>query len=216
MARSRRSSITNRERSRCFEAKLEELVQLLARRFGKKRGNLGGFLFYWIVWCLFIPLALLGPQTLAHLFRSVGSPFGQPWWLGAFCLLAPPLVAYVLIFPKALQKASSKLVLVSALLALINGPLEEILWRGAFITLFPGQIWLALLYPTVGFALWHLAPMSIFPYKGPGRRVALVVEVWFLGLLWAWVANNTGVILWIAIAHILIDFSALGWDVLFT
>jgi hypothetical protein len=35
------------------------------------------------------------------------------------------------------------------------------------ITLFPGQFWLGLLYPTVGFALWHLAPMSIFTYKGP-------------------------------------------------
>ena len=70
--------------------------------------------------------------------------------------------------------------------------------------------------PTVGFALWHFAPQSIFPYKGPGGRVALVVEVWFLGLLWAWVANNTGVILWTAMSHILIDFSALGWAVLFT
>ena len=34
-----------------------------------------------------------------------------------------------------------------AALALINGPLEEMLWRGAFITLFPGQFWLGLLYP---------------------------------------------------------------------
>lgn len=123
------------------------VYQLLARRFGKKRGYLGGFLFYWIGWCLLFPLALLGPHALVQLFRSAGSPFGQPWWLGAFCLLAPPLVAYVLIFPKALQKASRKLVLVSALLALINGPLEEMLWRGAFITLFPGQFWLGLLYP---------------------------------------------------------------------
>ena len=57
--------------------------------------------------------------------------------------------------------------------------------------------------------------MSIFPYKEPGGRVALVAEVWFLGLLWAWVANNTGVILWTAMAHILIDFSALGWNLLF-
>jgi hypothetical protein len=51
------------------------------------------------------------------------------------------------------------------------------------ITLVPGQFWLALLYPSVGFALWHLAPMSIFPYKGPGGRSALVAQVWFLS--WA-------------------------------
>jgi CAAX protease family protein len=190
--------------------------QLLMRRFGAKKAYLGGFLFYWVVWCLLFPLALLGPQAIIHLFRSVPSPFGQPWWLGAFCLIGPPVVAYVFIFPKALQKASVTIVLVSAALAIVNGPLEELLWRGAYITLFPGQLWLALLYPTIGFALWHFAPQSIFPYKGPGGRVTLVVEVWFLGLLWAWVANNTGVILWTAIAHILIDFSALGWVVLFT
>jgi hypothetical protein len=59
--------------------------------------------------------------------------------------------------------------------------------------------------------------MSIFPLsgKGFGCKIALVAQVWFLGLLWAWVANDTGVILWTAIAHILIDFSALGWYVLF-
>ena len=193
------------------------VYQLLKRRFGKKRSYLGGFLFYWIAWCLLFPLALLGPQALVRLFHSVPSPFGQPWWLGAFCLLAPPLVAFVFIFPKALQKASARIVLVSLLLAVVNGPLEEVLWRGVYLTLFPGQLWLGLLYPSAGFALWHLAPMSIFPpaLGDRGGKAALVAEVWFLGLLWAWVANNTGVILWTAIAHILIDFSALGWDVLF-
>jgi uncharacterized protein len=137
--------------------------QLLERRFGKKRIYLGGFLFYWILWCMLFPLALLGPQTLVRLFRCVHSPFGHPWWLGAFCLIAPPLVAFVFLFPKAMRKASVKLMLVSALLAIVNGPLEEVLWRGAYLTLFPGQFWLALLYPSVGFALWHLAPMSIVP-----------------------------------------------------
>jgi membrane protease YdiL (CAAX protease family) len=191
--------------------------QLLDCRFGKKTSYLGGFLFYWIIWCMLFPLTLLGPQTIVHLFRSIGSPFGQPWCLGAFCLIAPPLVAFVFIFPKALQRASFPIVLVSALLALINGPLEELLWRGGYISLFPGNHWLGLLYPSVGFALWHFAPMSIFPpsLKGLGGKIALVAQVWFLGLLWAWVANDTGVILWTSIAHILIDFSALGWDVLF-
>lgn len=194
------------------------VYQFLDRRFGKKGGYLGGFLFYWIGWCILFPLALLGPRGLVSLFHSIPSPFGHPWWFGAFCLLAPPLVAFIFLFPKALRKASVKLVLVSALLAIVNGPLEEVLWRGAYLTLFPGQFWLALFYPSVGFALWHLAPMSIVPPAVGGRwgKATLVAEVWLLGFLWAWVANNTGGILWTAIAHILIDFSALGWKVLFT
>jgi hypothetical protein len=156
--------------------------QLLERRFGKKISYLGGFMFYWIIWCMLFPLTILGPQTIVHLFRSIGSPFGQPWWLGAFCLIAPPLVAFVFIFPKALQKASFPIVLVSTLLALVNGPLEELFWRGAYITLFPGNLWLGLLYPTVGFALWHFAPMSIFPpqLKGFGGKSAAVVTATIL------------------------------------
>lgn len=195
-----------------------QVYRLLERRYGKKWSYLGGFLFYWLVWCLLFPLALLGPQRLLGLFHGVSSPFGHPWWLGAFCLLAPPLVAFIVIFPRALRKASVRLVLVSALLALVNGPLEEVLWRGAYLTLFPGQFWMALLYPSLGFALWHLAPMSVVPPAGGGRwgKAALLAQVSFLGLLWAWVANNTGSILCTAVAHILIDFSALGWGVLFT
>jgi len=190
--------------------------QLLMRRFGAKKAYVGGFLFYWIVWCLLFPLALLGPQTLVHLFRNVGSPFGQPWWLGAFCLIGPPLFAYVFLFPKALRKTSVKIVLVSAALAIVNGPLEELLWRGAYLTLFPGQLWLSLLYPTIGFALWHFAPQSVFPSPWRGGRVAFVAQAGFLGLLFGWVAIDTGVILWTSMSHILIDFSALGWDVVFT
>jgi CAAX prenyl protease-like protein len=83
----------------------------------------------------------------------VPSPFGHPWWFGAFSLLGPPLVTYIFLFPRALRKASVGLVLVSALLALVNGPLEEVLWRGAYLTLFAGQFWLALLYPSLDFAL---------------------------------------------------------------
>ncbi len=186
------------------------VYQLLLRRCGKKWSYLGGFLFCWIAWCLFFPLALLGPQGLVGLFHGVSSPFGHPWWLGVFCLLGPPLVAFLVIFPQALRRASAGLVLVSAALALVNGPLEEVLWRGAYLTLFPSQVWLALLYPSLGFALWHLAPMLVVPPTG-GRRwgkAALVAQVCVLGLLWAWVANNTGSILWTTVSHILIDFSA--------
>lgn len=46
------------------------VYQLLARRFGKKRGYLGGFLSYWIGWCLLFPLVLLGPHALVHLFGN--------------------------------------------------------------------------------------------------------------------------------------------------
>jgi hypothetical protein len=49
------------------------VYQLLERRYGKKKSYLGGFLFYWIVWCILFPLAL----TIAF-GTSFGAPL--PWW----------------------------------------------------------------------------------------------------------------------------------------
>jgi membrane protease YdiL (CAAX protease family) len=102
-------------------------------------------------------------------------------------------------------------VLVSAILAIVNGTLEEVLWRGTYLLVFRDKPWLALIYPSIGFAIWHFAPQSIVPFKGSGGRVGLVVAVGFLGLMWAWAANSAGVIVYTVIAHILIDFAALGW-----
>ena len=38
--------------------------RLLVPRLGCSRGYLAGFLFYWIGWCLILPLALLGTQAV--------------------------------------------------------------------------------------------------------------------------------------------------------
>ncbi len=184
--------------------------RFLSRRLGTTWAYFGGFLFYWLVWCLLLPIGLLGPTALLDLFRPV-APFGEPGWLGAFCLIAPPLISLLTIFPRELRRADRTIVLVSIGLAIVNGTLEEILWRGTYLVVFRDNVWLALIYPSLGFALWHLAPQTIIPFAGQGGKWSLVIAVGFLGLLWAWVANSTGVIVWTVSAHILIDFSALGW-----
>jgi membrane protease YdiL (CAAX protease family) len=182
----------------------------LKRHLRAPLAYLGGFAFYWVAWCIVLPLVLLGPRSLADLFR-VAPPFGDPVWLGAFCLVGPPLVSFASIFPGALRRASPKVFLASAICAIVNGTLEEVLWRGAYTGLFPDSFWLGQFYASVGFAAWHFAPQCVYPYTGPGGRVGLVVAVGFLGMLWAWVAGNTGAILWTVVSHILVDFTALGW-----
>ncbi|MGE5577492.1 MAG: hypothetical protein ACM3TT_09925 [Syntrophothermus sp.] len=56
------------------------LVDLL----GQKTGYFGGFLFYWISWCLLFPLWVLGPQGFYNLFRDVRPRLGRPgqWHTG--------------------------------------------------------------------------------------------------------------------------------------
>jgi len=180
---------------------------------GPKGGYLAGFLFYWVFWCLLFPLWALGPRGLREVFRDVRPRLGRPAWLGLVLLAMPPILGFSTAFPRALKEAAANLGLIislSALIALVNATLEELLWRGAYVAAFPKSIWLGYLYPALGFAAWHLAPLSVRPSAMPGGAGGFVAGAFFLGLCWGWVAWRTGSIRWTVVSHILLDLSGLG------
>lgn len=182
----------------------------LAKLFGPKGGYLAGFLFYWIIWCLLLSWWILGAGGSARVFRDVSPRFGPTMWLGPLLLVIPLLLGYGYAFPRAIKEAGWKIVLLSALIALVNGTMEELLWRGAYLSVFPHNWLLGYRYPAIGFAVWHFAPQSIFPSSAPGGNLILVVVAGLVGQMWGWVALQTGSILWTAVSHVLFDFSGLG------
>jgi membrane protease YdiL (CAAX protease family) len=186
------------------------VFQRSARRFGAGRGYLLGFLFYWIVWGLIVPLLLIGPQRLIDLFRDVPNRLGDPAWLGLICLVLPIMGGYAAFFPAAVRSATTKIVLVSIAQSLVNGVLEEVLWRGMYVSIFPNHWLLGVIYPAIGFGLWHLSPQSIFPHTGSGGKYAFAISAIFLGLAYGWVTATTGAILWVCVSHVLMDFAGLG------
>lgn len=186
------------------------VFQRSVRRMGHGRSYLLGFLFYWLVWCLIVPLLLIGPQKLLDLFRDVPNRLGEPAWLGLICLALPVVGGYAYFFPAARRGATRQIVLASLVHALVNGVLEEVLWRGVYVSFFPGQGQLGVIYPAIGFGLWHLSPQSIFPHTGSGGRYAFAISAIFLGLAFGWVALSTGTILWVSVAHVIMDFAGLG------
>jgi membrane protease YdiL (CAAX protease family) len=182
----------------------------LSVRLGPKRGYLGGFLFYWIFWCLLFPAWILGPRRLPALFRTGAEPSRRPTRSDLLLLALPPAVGYSSAFPRALARADKKIVLASAVQALINASAEELLWRGTYQAVFPRSIALGYLYPTVGFAAWHYAPQVVFPSRYPGGKTSFVASAGLFGLLWGRVAARQGTIAWSTISHVLLDFSGLG------
>jgi membrane protease YdiL (CAAX protease family) len=66
------------------------------------------------------------------------------------------------------------------------------------------------IYPAIGFGLWHLSPQSIFPHTGSGGKFGFAFSAIFLGLAFGWVAMSTGTILWVSVAHVLMDFAGMG------
>lgn len=189
--------------------------QWMAAQFGSKAGYLGGFLFYWIIWCFLLPWWILGTDGLVQIFRDGTNRFGSPAWLGVALLIIPLLLGYGYAFPRAIGGANLTIILLSLLIAITNATLEELLWRGAYLTAFPSHWFLGYLYPAIGFAVWHFAPQSVFPNTAPGGNISLVVVAGLVGLMWGWVARQSGSILWATLSHILFDFSGLGARIYF-
>jgi membrane protease YdiL (CAAX protease family) len=184
--------------------------RLLRTRMGKKPAYLAGFLFYWLGWCVLVPLWLMGPAQLAGVFRLTADPLGQPAALGFIFLALPPAMSAATIFRANRAQLTTAVLLLSVLLALVNGVCEEIFWRGMYVSFFPDQPFWAWLYPAIGFGLWHLAPQEVLPSTMPGGRLAFALSAIFLGLCFGWVAWQSGSIVLTSVSHILTDFFGLG------
>jgi uncharacterized protein len=189
--------------------------RVFAARLGPRWGYFAGFLSYWGVWALLVPLRVVGRWGLRELFRGGRPSLGQPRWIGLTCLLLPPLLGYSYAFPRQRRTATPTIVLASAGLALVNGTLEEVLWRGLYATVFPNRLILGYLYPTIGFAVWHVAPQTVVPSPYPGGTLSFVGSGAVVGLLYGWVAWRTRSIRWTTVSHVLFDFSGLGGRIYF-
>jgi hypothetical protein len=175
-------------------------------RLGDQLGYVAGFGAYWAT-CAGLSLGLLGRRRARQLFDDARPRLGRPAVVGATLLLWPPLGAIATRFLPELGSATPAMIATVAGVALANALLEELLWRGVFISLWPSNLWLGWLWPALGFGLWHLAPQVIHPSSmGP---IAYVVAATALGLSWGWVAYRTGTLRWVSLSHVLTDGSGL-------
>jgi len=184
--------------------------RLLTDLLGRSNGYLGGFLFYWSIWCGLIPFLIVGSEALKASFNDSENRFGKPKWVGIFFLAGPFLSPFFTIFLPKVVDATWGIVLISAIFAIINGTMEEILWRGAFIKTFPKSWTWSYLYPSIWFGYWHLSPQTVFPSTMPGGAFAFATLSIFMGLTFGWVSKKANSIRYTTIAHILTDFMGLA------
>ena len=182
---------------------------------GTKAGYFTGFLFYWLFWCLTVPLIVIGWTEIKTFFLRIPLRVSELSWVEIIMLATPLLLGYGYAFPKALHAANSLIIISSLLLAIINALLEEILWRATFIKYFGGNLFMSLIYPTIGFGLWHYAPQTIYPSNTPGTTIAFIGVATIVGLFYGFIARKYKSIYWTTIAHILFDFSGLGARIYF-
>ena len=100
---------------------------------------------------------------------------------------------------------------IGILVAIINGTCEEILWRGLYVKCHPNKVMLGLIYPSIGFAIWHISPQLVFPSEGGIIGVIIfIISTFFLGFCYGWVTYKTNSIKWNALSHCINSILAFG------
>jgi uncharacterized protein len=176
--------------------------------WGNKEGYFIGFVFYWM-WCLVIPLIFIGRKEIKLLYSLRFLQMRKRKWLAAFFLFLPLMFGYRFAFPKAIAAAGSTIIILSFFLALVNGFLEELLWRGTFIKIFQDNKFICIFYAGTNFGIWHIVPLSFSATIAPGGMIPFIAFAVILGWLYGWVAWSNKSIFWVTVSHLLLDFSGL-------
>ena len=171
----------------------------ISRRLNAELGYVLGFLFYWIIWCILVPLFILKREGIVSLFREEYPLFQKSNWLPAV-LLVLIIVITIIMYPLIrLLTAPVSLLIIAIPVAIVNGICEELLWRGMYIKIFPNNMFLGIVYPAIGFACWHISPQLVFPAKN--GILPFVISTLFLGVSYGWISYRTKSIKWNAISH---------------
>lgn len=161
-----------------------------------------GYLFvltiYWLGFCLPVIGWHALPGNDGHLF-SERLPW-RDWWIIPLLLAQAGLVAVVNFVPNTAILTQGGMYL-ALLFAAINGPVEEMAWRGGFLGAFRDRPRLGFWLGWGLFTAWHVPLALSVGIRFDGGAATLVGGAAALGLLWAWIAWRTGSVFYVSIAH---------------
>lgn len=183
--------------------------QAMVEWLGFRWGYLGGFLFFWIVWCWGFTLWAVGREGMAAVLREVRPHLPRPTGLWLALLAFPVAGGFATVLLPDLPDATLPVVGLALVIAAVNSLSEEVFWRGLFVRMLPERRVLGWLYPAAWFSLWHIAPTSVF-----GSTWVLVTGAAYLGLVYGWIAWSTGTVRYTIVAHFLVNAMGLGFATL--
>lgn len=164
-------------------------------------GRLGwavGLAIYWLLFGTLCSGWLIGWRAIVDLVRP-----RKPEVLTLSLATVPAVVATIgrfFLSDVSYRPANALVLVLLFVTALGNGFFEEVFWRGVYLRLFRGRWLIQIVWPSIWFGLWHLAPGSLSVDGGPTR---LVIGAVFLGLYLAFVVRKTDTVWWTIVAHTL-------------
>ena len=180
------------------------LVPYLTSTFGTN-GYLATFAFYWLAFCVPVIVIHVLPHRGPRLFSEKLDR--RDWFVPLLLLVQVALIAAAALAPNTSLLTTPGLLL-AAVFAIINGPLEEAAWRGGFMTRFADRPRLGFWLGWLLFSAWHIPLTLSHGVIFDGGGVGLVASAAVLGLLWNWIAWRTGSVFWVGLAHALTNVAA--------
>ena len=185
------------------------LVPWISASVGGVAGYVVILALYWLVFCLPV-IALHSWPHRGTALVATAIARDQRWV--PWALAAQVAIVAAVTLSGAWSQLGLPAIGLALLVAVVNGPLEEMAWRGSFLARFADRPRLGLWLGWVLFSLWHLPLVLTRGIVFDGGGATLVGGAAALGLLWSFVAFRTGSVVWTSLAHALTNvfaFSAL-------
>jgi len=155
-------------------------------------GWLLGLAIYWLFWCIGYPLLIIGRKSIGEIIKP------QKLNVTIILLVLFPLIMTVvfrLIAGGMTYEKPDVLIFLFFIFSVFgNGFFEEILWRGVYMKLFPNNLLLRIVWPSIWFGLWHYAPGSVNP--SGGHVLGLIIGALFLGFYSSFLAKIPNTLWW--------------------
>jgi membrane protease YdiL (CAAX protease family) len=168
--------------------------------FGRELGWYLGLVVYWMLCGLLFSAWLIGIRKTKELSspRKLKLKFIP-------IIIFPVIMAFLFSYFTGIEYTKVDLVGIILLVttSIGNGIFEEILWRGAYMDLYPDNFFLRIIYPTFWYAIFHFASGIS---SSNSRIIGLVIGSAFFGLYLALIAKWTNTIWWSILCHILGGF----------
>lgn len=181
-------------------AALVLIVPAMTGGLGGQTGYLLTLCLYWAGFCLPVIALHVRRRRDPRLFSEKLA--WRDWWVPGLLLLQVGAIGLIAVMPNT-SLLTTQGAMLAALVALINGPLEETAWRGGFMTRFATRPRLGFWLGWVLFTAWHVPLMLSHGVVFDGDWLGLVGGAAALGLMWSWIAWRTGSVFWVSIAHVL-------------
>jgi membrane protease YdiL (CAAX protease family) len=170
-----------------------------------RAGFLFSLTFYWLAFCLpAIGLFALAGRDERLLSEKLA---WRDWWVPLLLLVQVAVVATVTFVPNTSILTSGGMWL-ALLLAAINGALEELAWRGGFLTTFRDRPRLGFWLGWALFSAWHVPLALGHGMVFDGGLAVLIGGAAALGLFWNWIAWRTRSVFYVAQANALTNLFA--------